>query len=120
MLKDAIPLQFGFELVVRNDGLVPPFGYGGQIIQIFEKLLVICNRKHNGGASVLGGSGVPSLGTNEEIKAAVQESREMPLCVRAVRSVDALMVRCPGSVRGVRVPSASVRAKEMWLPGRTT
>jgi hypothetical protein len=34
---------------VGNDGLVPPFGYRGQIIQIFEKLLVICNRKHNGG-----------------------------------------------------------------------
>jgi hypothetical protein len=48
LLKDAIPLQFGFELVVGNDGLVPPFGYGGQIIQIFEKLLVICNWKHNG------------------------------------------------------------------------
>jgi hypothetical protein len=49
MLKDAIPLRFGFELVVGNDGLAPPFGYGGQIIQIFEKFLVICNRKHNGG-----------------------------------------------------------------------
>ena len=49
MLNGAIPLQFGFELVVGNDGLVPPFGYGSQIIQIFEKLLVICNRKHNGG-----------------------------------------------------------------------
>ena len=49
MLKDAIPLRLGFELVVGNDGLVPPFGYGGQIIQILEKFLVICNRKHNGG-----------------------------------------------------------------------
>ena len=48
MLKDAIPLQLGFELLVRNGGLVPSFGYGRQIIQIFEKLLVICNREHNG------------------------------------------------------------------------
>ena len=42
-----------------------------------------------------------------------KSSREIPDWVSAVRKVDALIVRCPGNVIGVILPSASVRASEM-------
>ena len=38
----------GNELCVRNDWLGASFGDNGQVFQVFEKLLVIGNRKHHG------------------------------------------------------------------------
>jgi hypothetical protein len=43
----------------------------------------------------------------------MKSSRATPLCVNAVRNVEALIVRCPGNVIGVKVPSGSFRESEM-------
>jgi len=48
MLNDAIPLEVGNELLMRDRWLVSPLGYDGQVLQIFQQLLILGNRKHNG------------------------------------------------------------------------
>ena len=49
-LKEAIALELGNELLVRDGGLAAALGYDGQIFQIFEQFLVIGNRKNDGSA----------------------------------------------------------------------
>jgi hypothetical protein len=49
-LKEAIALELGNELLVRDGGLTAALGYDGQIFQIFEQFLVIGNRKNDGSA----------------------------------------------------------------------
>ena len=49
-LKEAIALELGNELLVRDGGLATALGYDGQIFQIFEQFLVIGNRKNDGSA----------------------------------------------------------------------
>ena len=49
-LKEAIALELGNELLVRDGGLAAALGYDGQIFQIFEQSLVIGNRQNDGSA----------------------------------------------------------------------
>ena len=47
MLKGPIALQFGNELVVRDEWLIATLGNDREVVQVFEKFLVVANRKHN-------------------------------------------------------------------------
>src|ERR1035437_1562899 len=48
MLKDAIPLQVGFELLVQHRRFLSPLGEGCQVLQILQQLLVVTDREHDG------------------------------------------------------------------------
>jgi len=47
-LKEAIALELGNELLVRNGRLVAPLGYHGQIFQVFQQFLVVGDWKNHG------------------------------------------------------------------------
>src|ERR1035437_1420358 len=47
MLKDAIPLQVGFELLVQHRRFLSPLGEGCQVLQILQQLLVVTDREHD-------------------------------------------------------------------------
>lgn len=44
--NEAIALELGDELLVRNGGLVPALCYDRQIVQILQHFLVVGDRKH--------------------------------------------------------------------------
>ena len=47
MLKDPISFQVGLELLVRKGRLVSPLGDHGKVVQIFQELFVLRDRKHH-------------------------------------------------------------------------
>jgi hypothetical protein len=50
MLKRSIALEFGEEVVVRDDGFVTAFGDDGEIVQILKELLVFADGQNDCGA----------------------------------------------------------------------
>ena len=50
MLKDAIALELGNELLVRDGGFFTALGHNRQILQILQQLFVLGNRQQNSGA----------------------------------------------------------------------
>src|SRR5206468_11006653 len=49
-LKDAIALELGNELLVRDGGFFTALGHNRQILQILQQLFVLGNRQQNSGA----------------------------------------------------------------------
>ncbi len=47
-LNEAIALELGNKLLVRNGRLVAPLGYHGQIFQVFQQFLVVGDWKNHG------------------------------------------------------------------------
>lgn len=47
MLKGSITLQFGNELIVWDQRLIATLGNDSKVVQVFEKLLVVANRKND-------------------------------------------------------------------------
>jgi hypothetical protein len=47
-LKEAIALELGNELLVRNGGLSPALCYDGQVFQVFQQFFVVGDWKHDG------------------------------------------------------------------------
>ena len=47
-LKEAIALELGNELLVRNGGLSPALCYDGQIFQVFQQFFVVGDWKNDG------------------------------------------------------------------------
>jgi hypothetical protein len=50
-MRKAITLQPFFQFRVGDRFLVAPFGNHGQIVQVFQQLFVVFNRKNGGGLS---------------------------------------------------------------------
>ena len=47
-LKEAIALELGNELLMRNGWLLPALSYYRQIFQVFQQFLVVGDRKNDG------------------------------------------------------------------------
>ena len=47
MLKEPIPLQLRFELLMGYGRFLPPLGYCREIVEVFQQLFIIRNWQHD-------------------------------------------------------------------------
>src|SRR5215216_1500030 len=95
MLKDAIPFQLSFKLIMGNRVFIPPFGDGSQIRQILKQLLVIGKRKNDGSLiSIFVGQILYGLAHYHDYKL-----RKMPCRERQTRATGTAIDRTAGGPR---------------------